>query len=177
MTMSRLGLGEDEDIRQSAIIFEKCVQDYLDQNSVKYWTEKEQKQRAREVGMEGQMGTPDFLLRNQVMLRKVRVNGTNIITLEERKIHWVEAKMFYGASTIPQGGHGAVSSLVSKMSTYVSSFGEGAIVFMNGCGDALASELNSIGVMVLDCADTVKLGRVVEHQKTWCASRNGQILN
>ncbi|CAJ1930259.1 unnamed protein product [Cylindrotheca closterium] len=175
MTMSGLGLGEDEDILKSANIFEECVQEFLDQNAVQYWTEKEQRERAKEYGMEGPRGTPDFLLRGQVMLRKVRGNGDTI--LEERKINWVECKMFYGASTISQGGRGAIGSLVSKMSSYVSLFGEGAIVFMNGCGDSLALELRGVGVTVLDCVGTVKLGRVLEHQKAWCASRDGQILN
>ncbi|KAL3945370.1 MAG: hypothetical protein SGBAC_000575 [Bacillariaceae sp.] len=175
IAMSRLGLGEDENILKSATLFEESVQEFLDQNAVQYWTEKEQRERAKESGREGLSGTPDFLLRQPVMLRKVRGKGDSM--LEERKINWVECKMFYGASSIPQGGRGAIGSLVSKMSTYVDLFGEGAIVFMNGCGDSLASKLRDVGVIVLDCAGTVELGRVLEHQKTWCSSRDGQILN
>jgi hypothetical protein len=176
--MSRLGLGLDFDIRKSADIFENCVQDFLNKSKVAYWTEQEQKEMFQETEDPGLLvGTPDFFLRRQVLLRKARGGDNNKVILEERKINWVEAKMFYGASTIPQGSPGAVGSLLRKLKKYVQAFGPGAICFMNGCGDRLAAELSEIGVSVLDCSGTVALARVREHQRTWCATRDGKILN
>jgi len=60
---------------------------------------------------------------------------------------------------------------------YVNVYGPGAMVFMQGCGDRLASELAQIGVIVLDCSGRmVQLDAVEEHQRTWCGDRNGNIL-
>ena len=93
-------------------------------------------------------------------------------------IHWIEAKMYYGASTIPRGKqNGAVGTVMETAQKYVKHFGEGAIVFMMGCGDKLATELNEVGVSVLDCSgNTVSLTKVHDHQRTWCANKKGHIL-
>ena len=97
--------------------------------------------------------------------------------LEERTIHWIEAKMFYGASSIPHGSKGAVGTVLARAQKYVDNFGEGAIIFMMGCGDKLAAELNDIGVSVLDCSgNTVSLDSVHDHQRMWCADEKGRIL-
>eukprot|EP00980_Cylindrotheca_fusiformis_P003171 scaffold721_cov131-Cylindrotheca_fusiformis.AAC.61 len=173
-SMATLGLGTDLEIRESAAIFEECVQEFLKDNNIPYWTEGDQRRMFKAAENAGVLcGTPDFFLQHQVLLKKV----SNGVVAEERKINWIEAKMFYGASTIPQGSPGAVGSLVPKLKKYVEAFGPGATCFMNGCGDRLAAELEEIGVSVLDCSGSVDIGRVQEHQRKWCATRDGRILN
>ena len=169
--MKKLGLGLDKDIRLSARLFEECVDDFLRKCKVEFLTEKEQ----RELG---KPFTPDFLFKQPVLLQKVRGKGDAKIVLEERKIHWIEAKMFYGASTIEHGDPGAVGAIRTQVKRYVDKYGEGAIVFMNGCGDRLASEFADMGISVLDCFGqaSVKIGRAIKHQKKWCGKK-GQILN
>jgi hypothetical protein len=90
-------------------------------------------------------------------------------------IHWIEVKMFYGASTIPSGTSNAVGCILPKVKQYVSLYGTGAIVFMYGCGVTLAEQLLNAGVVALDgrCLD---LDRVERHQKRWCADSWGNIL-
>ncbi len=90
-------------------------------------------------------------------------------------IHWIEAKMFYGASTIPHDTPNAVGTILSKMKQYVALYGHGALVFMYGCGDQLAKQLLDVGVLALDgrCLD---LDEVVRHQKRWCSDARGNIL-
>jgi hypothetical protein len=90
-------------------------------------------------------------------------------------IHWIEVKMFYGASTIPSGTSNAVGCILPKVKQYVSLYGTGAIVFMYGCGVTLAEQLLNAGVVALDgrCLD---LDRVEKHQKRWCADSWGNIL-
>ena len=169
--MKKLGLGLDKDINLSARLFEECVDDFLRKCNIEFLTETEQ----RELG---KPCTPDFLLKQPVLLQKVRRNGYNKVVLEERKIHWIEAKMFYGASTIEHGDAGAVGSIRTQVKRYVDVYGEGAIVFYNGCGDRLASEFADMGISVLDCFGpaSVNIGRALAHQKKWCGKK-GQILN
>jgi hypothetical protein len=97
---------------------------------------------------------------------------------EESRVCWLEAKMFYGASTIPLDGKSAVGSLLRTAEKYVRFFGPGAMIFMHGCGEELAGRLSVAGVLVLDCSskDMVALEPVREHQRTWCANDNGEIL-
>jgi hypothetical protein len=180
ISMSRLGLGHESDVRKSAAIFEECVEDFLKKCRVEFWTEQDLKImfNSRKNQEEKLAGTPDFFLKRQIVLRKVkgaRVNCQQI--LEEKVINWIEAKMFFGASTIPQGSPGAVGSIIGKLTKYVQAYGPGAIVFMNGCGDRLSDQLAEIGVTTLDCSGTVNLGRVRSHQRSWCSNDNGQILN
>ena len=94
----------------------------------------------------------------------------NVIT-----IHWIDAKMFYGASTIPHDTPNAVGTILSKVKQYVSLYGHGALVFMYGCGDQLAKQLLDVGVFALDgrCLD---LDEVVRHQRQWCSDARGNIL-
>jgi hypothetical protein len=145
---------------------------------VEYWTERHQRQQFNANKQKGEVltVTPDFVLPQEILLKKVRGRCNDQQVVEERKIHWIEAKMFYGASTIPHGSLGAVGSVLPKAKKYVKAFGEGAIIFMQGCGDRLAADLAEIGVTVVDCAGTVSLTRVRDHQRTWCADENGTIL-
>ena len=92
----------------------------------------------------------------------------------------IEAKMFYGASTIPSDGKSAVGTLLATAQKYVRFHGPGAMVFMQGFGDRLADQLLELGVLPLDCSatasTTVSLQQVEQHQRTWCANTDGIIL-
>lgn len=172
--MTNLGLGRMEHIRVSAEIFERIVETFLIENKIEHWNEKEQQKRSSsKLSL-----TPDFIFPTAVTLKTFRhTRGGSRHVLEEHRIFWLEAKMFYGASTIPDGSDGAVGTILKKMSRYVESFGSGAIVFMHGCGDRFAEELATIGVTALSGADFPKqlMTRLWDHQKTWCA-KDGFIL-
>eukprot|EP00536_Pseudo-nitzschia_multiseries_P007227 jgi/Psemu1/256064/estExt_Genewise1Plus.C_1670017 len=178
-SMTQLGLGTFDVINESARLFEVAVEDFLKRCWIDYMTEHEQRQKAKDDEVTLTV-TPDFLLRKPVLLRKVRMKKNNRKTTvppEERTIHWIEAKMYYGASSIPHGSSGAVGSVLAQAQKYVDHFGEGAFLFMMGCGQQLAADLNGIGVSVLDCSgNTVALDKVHDHQRTWCANEQGQIL-
>jgi Protein of unknown function TPD sequence-motif len=185
-TLESLGLGREHHVRESAEIFERCVQDLLDHSRVPYWSEEEQrkhnaKYHKSEKGKGGPLPpTPDFVLKETLLVRKYRVSkgdGRSRMS-EEARVCWIEAKMFYGASTIPLDGRSAVGSLLATAEKYVANFGPGAIVFMFGCGDQLAAQLEGLGVLVLDCRsrDMVKLDRVRDHQRSWCGNENGEVL-
>lgn len=90
----------------------------------------------------------------------------------------IEVKMFYGASTIAHNNRSAVGSLLQTARKYVKLHGPGAMVFMYGCGDQLAREINNEQVMVLDCSskDTVKLDGVDAHMRTYCCDTTGEIM-
>lgn len=187
LTMTELGLGEERDIRDSARIFERCVKNFLDKHRIPYWTEWAQRRRAKEQG-DLTPPTPDFLFRYPIRIRpfiwkegkgKKKIGGRKI--LNEQSAHWLEAKMFYGASTIRDGANSAVGCLLTTARKYVSAYGPGAVVFMQGCGDVLALKLKQAGVLALDCHGThdkysVCIDAVHEHQSTWCADEEGQIL-
>ena len=95
--------------------------------------------------------------------------------------------MFYGASTIEHDGKSAVGAILDKCRRYVDLYGEGAVIFLYGCGEPLARDLAAIRVSVLDAGgaraeDTVpkknhlSLQALQAHQRTWCADKNGNIL-
>lgn len=105
-------------------------------------------------------------------------NSKNRKVIEEGIIHWCDAKMMYGSSTIPQNNKCAVGKILKTAQKYVKWFGPGALCFMHGCGESLAAELAAIGVMALDCSSrqAVNIDAVEEHQRTWCGDKNGQIV-
>ena len=178
--MTQLGLGDRDDINKSAKIFEWAIEKFLKNVSIDFLTEEQQREEAAKEGGVLQ-ATPDFILPKPTVLRKVHKKKIKkkkqCRVLEERTIHWIEAKMFYGASSIPHGSKGAVGTVLARAQKYVDNFGEGAIIFMMGCGDKLAAELNDIGVSVLDCSgNTVSLDSVHDHQRMWCADEKGRIL-
>jgi hypothetical protein len=86
--------------------------------------------------------------------------------------------MFYGASTIEHDGKSAVGCLRNTALKYANVHGNGAMIFMHGFGDRLASDLAEVGVISLDCScrDSISLERVEAHQRTWCGDRNGNIM-
>ena len=104
------------------------------------------------------------------------------IFLPETTITGLEVKMFYGASTInADDGMSAVGCLLKTARKYTRLHGDGAMLFLYGCGDALAEQLSQLGVLVLDGSagyreNGLVLDRVEAHQRTWCAEQNGHIL-
>ena len=90
-------------------------------------------------------------------------------------VNWLEAKMFYGASSIPEDGKSACGKLVSIAEKYVKHYGPGMMVFSYGCGKELAHQLNNKGVLVMD-ASPLDLSDMKGFLKTWCADSKGRIL-
>ena len=94
----------------------------------------------------------------------------------------LEVKMFYGASTInADDGTSAVGCLLATARKYTRLHGDGAMLFLYGCGERLAQELRQLGVLVLDgsagCRENgLVLDPVQAHQRTWCADEDGNIL-
>jgi len=187
MCMSHLGLGRNEDILEAATIFEDSVEEYLRAAGVPYITEEQQRERSS-----GPLkATPDFLLSKPVSLTFERsgrpASLANPIRKSKKKknrsaqvrtigtVGWIEAKMFYGASSIPQGENSAVGRIMQTAEKYVALYGPGAMVFSYGCGRDLALRLGALGVAALD-AHPVNLERLKKQQKTWCADREGRIL-
>lgn len=165
--ISRLGLGQLQDIRQSADLFEEAVASYLRRNGIRFYTENEQKAMARRKGQR-LPPTPDFLLQESIMLKPSSSSPP-------QRIHWIEAKMFYAASTIPDGSKNAVGCLLQTARRYVETHGPGAFVFSFGYGARIKSVLEAEGVFVLD-SKPLNLKQMREHQRSWCANNWGQIL-
>lgn len=92
-------------------------------------------------------------------------------------LHWVEAKHYYGASTIPMDNRSAVGKLFTVVDKYVSRFGPGAICLGVGCSEPLAAALEARGALVLD-QSPLDMGAVDEQMRTWCcaARESGELL-
>lgn len=172
---TQLGLGDEKSIRESADVFERVVEDCLKMQGVDFWNENQQKNNTdNEIRL-----TPDFRFPSPVRLHLFRTTKNNQRHAEKVvEIHWLEAKMFYGASSIPHGAPGAVGTVLEKMERYVQAFGPGAVVFMHGFGDQLAEDLQDVGVTVLSglSIPPSMMQRVWDHQRTWCATSDGRIL-
>lgn len=188
-SLHQLGLGSERDIRTASQLFEQAVEGYLRDCKVDFKSESQQRHEYQQQSKASsststptlhQRPTPDFLLDHQpIVITKFRTNRNGQrIELERRTIHWMEAKMFYGASTIPHDNKSAVGCVLSTATKYVQLFGEGAFIFMYGCGDRLAQELAQVGVMVLDCSDPdgVDLEPVERQQRQWCGNQDGLVL-
>lgn len=184
--MQQLRLGSNDDIRESARLFEEAVEHFLRRQRVEFYSEQEQKAHVRKHRGPGAPypPTPDFILKRPIRIKQFVLSGRRKgergrrTILQERSVCWIEVKMFYGASTIEPDGNSAVGCLMNTARKYVRVHGQGAMVFMNGYGDRLAQQLAEVGVMALDCScrDSISLDRVQEHQRTWCADKNGNIL-
>mmetsp|Transcript_36121 Transcript_36121/g.79065 ORF Transcript_36121/g.79065 Transcript_36121/m.79065 type:complete len:349 (+) Transcript_36121:30-1076(+) len=171
--MEELGLGGTDDVRAAAALFENAVEAYLSAEGVPFISEEEQKRIHKSKKGAGPMPpTPDFILKEPTRLQYTagtkQANATPTVC-------WIEAKMFYGASTIPEGSQNAVGLIMPKMRKYVELYGPGVIVFSFGCGERLAQHLASIGVVALD-AHPLDLSEMEEQQRTWCADDQGRIL-
>jgi hypothetical protein len=207
--MPALGLGQEDDIRESARLFEVAVADCLRRHDVAFYSELDQKRHYKQQQQQQQQhdtrdpplpATPDFLLKHQVILTKYYYSNRNsknnkrIVIDEPRPINWLEAKMFYGACSIPEDNVSAVGRILPTARKYVKYFGPGAFVFMQGCGADLVRDLRAVGVVALDCCSSssssigaggrqnntnsmmVNLTAVLAHQQTWCADAHGNIL-
>lgn len=192
-SMSSLGLGKEEDIRESARLFEQAISDFLSSQGVPFYSEQQQRSHIRQ-NLNGRPypPTPDFLLHREIIIQKYyfskdqnggqqgsprpfknrRISGT------KHSVCWIDAKMFYGASSVDlHEDRTAVGSLLSTARKYNNVYGPGAFVFMYGYGDRLAQLLQEEeGVMALDCSDNrISLEQVRQHQQTWCADPDGAI--
>ena len=202
-TMTALGLGRVEDIRRSAELFEICIANFLKGQQVAFFSERDQKRHIREHRRGRPFPpTPDFILGKEIIIQKYSKNsasstttnttatnkkkrhrsgetkgGRTITILKKHKICWIEAKMFYGASTIEHDGKSAVGCLRNTARKYVQIYGPGAFIFLQGCGERLQHDLELEGVIVLDCSGGLfSLEPVFQHQRTWCTDKNGEIL-
>jgi hypothetical protein len=196
-SMPQLRLGNEEDIRQSAHIFETVMADYLTAHNISFYSEAEQKSYIQSHRQPGQPHppTPDFLLQVPIRIQpyrihrsgqkhKLRANNNNN-PKEPMTVHWIEVKMFYGASTVPQDGKTGVGCVLATAQKYVQWYGPGAMVFYYGFGDQLQIQLAQLGVLCLDgCGsssapsslDGLDVRPVQTHQRTWCADAKGRIL-
>ena len=173
--MRSLGLGKEVDINRSAALFESSVRAYMKQCSIRFLTESQQKAKLAR-GSNTSPPTPDFkLLEPTLLTTTILLQPNQKPQGREFVIHWVEAKMFYGASTIAKGSKSAVGRILSTAEKYVNAYGTGAMVFMYGCGKELAEWLLELGVVALD-AHPLDLRPVEKHQRTWCSNKSGLIL-
>jgi hypothetical protein len=178
LTMQQLNLGRDKDIRYSAELFERAVDAFLRRSGIAFLTERQQRRNHKRGGP--RPPTPDFMLKEQIRVRVTRSKGRgNVASKNEiiqERVNWIEAKMFYGASTIRNDdGKSAVGNILLTANKYTKLYGPGAMVFMYGCGEQLANQLRERGVVALD-ASPVDLSCVEAHQRTWCANNEGVIL-
>jgi len=170
--MEELGLGSDKDVYKTAMKFEQTIENYLMLHSnVPFLTENDQRQRHYASNVMTRMPpTPDFLFPSPVLVHN-RLNTT----CNNLPIYWLEAKMFYGASTIPRDEKSAVGRILTTAEKYVDRYGPGAIVFAYGCGETLARALMARNVIALD-ATPLDLRIMKEEQRKWCADVKGRIL-
>jgi hypothetical protein len=182
MDMSKLHLGSNDNVRASAALFEEAVEDYLHSQDVPFITEEEQQRAHKEKnGSDTKTPpTPDFVFPQPIRLRYTMGDdaaaGSGPATEPSTPtINFIEVKMFFGASTIPDESPNAVGLIMPKLKRYVELYGPGAIVFSFGCGERLAEKLASIGVVALD-PHPLDLTQMKEHQRSWCADDDGRIL-
>jgi hypothetical protein len=172
--MPALGLGNDGDIRKSAALFESAVEAYLCQCKLSFLTETQQKALLPK-GVK-HPPSPDFMLQQPTLLTTCTPMQYGQQTIAQNYvIHWIEVKMYYGASTLAVNSKSAVGCILPKAEKYLSLYGTGAMVFMYGCGKELSDMLLEIGVVALD-AHMLDLQNVEAHQRTWCANKSGMIL-
>lgn len=182
----RLGLGKHTDIHRAAGVFEHVLHQALQllgMDSSLMWTETElKKHNSCRLDNDGNQRkfppTPDFLFKKPIRIRKKTSKNQSGKVYDEHIVFWMDAKMFYGASSIPSGGNTAVGQIDSTAEKYCRWYGSGVFVFMQGCGQELAQRLASKGCMVLDCTDSssIDLSLVHEDMRGWCADKNGNIL-
>lgn len=110
LSMTALRLGQPDNIRDAADLFEDCVESYLKRHNVQYWSEEEQRKQFEESGDSNdrrrkQPPTPDFMMKDGhcVMLSFTDDVGNDCATstanqydngfINFSQINWIEAKM------------------------------------------------------------------------------------
>ena len=171
-SMPDMGLGSYKNIQSAASLFEDALVDFLRRRRIPFYSEKEQRDysRVQSNGRGKTPPTPDVLLRQEIRIRK-----QHDTSWKEHCVCWMDAKMFYGASSIETDDYSTVGRLMETARKYVSLFGPGAFVFFYGCGYELAQTLLAEGVLALDCSEEFSLDAVLDHQRTWCADRKMNI--
>lgn len=93
-TMAELRLGSENDINESARIFENCIEQFLIQNNIQFYNEQYQKSHIRrnKPYNEPYPPTPDFILQEPITIRTYRHGNTNTnkkrkMILQEHSIH------------------------------------------------------------------------------------------
>jgi len=175
--MTKLGLGSNLDMRDTDNYFKIALMKYLKKSGIPFRTEEDKRRRFFEeskLGNSMQL-SPDFMLTNPINLTTLQPANEGSTITEHGKINWIEAKMFYGASTIPDGTSNDVGAILRTAKTYVKNYGPGAFVFAYGCGSKLRGQLKDLGISVLD-SHPLNLKEMENHQRGWCANKNGAIL-
>ena len=195
--MPALRLGREDEILESSRRFEGVIHELLQRQDVPFYSEAEIKRHIQQHrGQRPFPPTPDFVLHQEMVIetfvykknkndrgsrkrQRTLKNTSQIRTIQRRSVCWIDAKMFYGASTIDHDNNSAVGCLLATARKYTAVYGPGAFVFFHGYGDQLANELDQTGTMALDCTGEhvhCLLKPVRDHQRTWCADAKGDIL-
>jgi len=164
--MTQLGLGNNNDIYDSEDLFKSAVKKYLNKCHVPF--------EELDLG-ENTAPAPDFMLTSPVRLVTYQPGNEDGSFGEHGQINWIEAKMFYGASTIPSETRNGVGAILPTVKKHVENYGPGAFVFLYGCGSELRGQLRHLGISVLD-SHPLDLRKMQTHQKKWCANNKGVIL-
>mmetsp|Transcript_27543 Transcript_27543/g.32580 ORF Transcript_27543/g.32580 Transcript_27543/m.32580 type:complete len:378 (+) Transcript_27543:215-1348(+) len=175
--MTKLGLGSNFDIRDAENQFEIALMKYLKELGIPFRTEEDKRRRFIEESKPGESMqlSPDFMLTNPINLITLQATNEESTITEQGQINWIEAKMFYGASTIPDGTSNAVGAILRTAKKYIENYGPGAFVFSYGCGIKLRGHLEDLGISVLD-SNPLNMEEMENHQRGWCADKNGTIL-
>jgi len=173
--MSQLGLGKNSDILYTSNLFKSSVSKYLKLCDVSFRTREDHQRESFQMG-EVMPPTPEFLLTSPVRFIAHHPVTEDSGFGEHGQTCWIETKMMYGASTIPDGSDSAVGTILSTAKKYIETYGPGAYVFAYGCGSKLKSKLKNLGISVLD-SNPLDLTRMENYQKGWCGKGDtGTIL-
>jgi hypothetical protein len=79
LNLEQLHLGDDDTIRESARLFEVAVQEFLQRNSVTFYSEDDQRTYIEQHRQPGQPSppTPDFILKKPIRIRKFKKGRGN----------------------------------------------------------------------------------------------------
>lgn len=130
--------------RRGAYRLERALQHFLAQSGVEFLTEDEQRLRHIESGGGPLPSTPDLL-----------ITGSAGITINGHRVHWLDAKAYFGPAPISSLGRQALRIWLKRTKDqaqrYTRLFGQGALVFALGHHDDLA-ELLAPEALVLDAS-------------------------
>jgi len=169
--LTHLGLGSDDDIRNTANLFKVAMLKYLKKCDISFQTEYLEKSKPGE----NTPRSPDFMLTSPMNLITFQPTNEDFVVTERGKINWIETRMLYGASTIPDGTSNDIGTILPTAKKYIKNYGPGAFVFAYGCGSELRGQLRDLGISVLD-SHPLDLREMEKYQKRWCVDKNGVIL-